>query len=155
MSRHLIAILLSLLNFLVAAQIPNITRQQAVDSLFALLPDAEGAARADILNQLSLQLAPRSFDSSFQYADEALSLSEELDYPWGKGIATFNLGNSYFFKPDIKNALTNYLAAWRQLEPFEPAREIGDLLYQLGAISQYVLNKEKMLDYYHRAAENF
>ncbi|MCK9401063.1 MAG: histidine kinase [Bacteroidales bacterium] len=155
MYRVLFIFMLSLLNFFAISQIPGITRQQTVDSLFALLPDAEETNRVDVLNQLSLNLAPRSFDSSFQYASEALRLSEELDYPKGKGIATFNLGNSYYFKADIKNALTNYLTALRILEPFEPAGEIGDLLFQIGSIHQYVRNTEKMFDYYNRAARNY
>jgi len=136
-------------------QIPNLTDQKIVDSLFILLPDAEGTAKIDILNQIALQIAPRSFDSSFQYATDALSLSEKMNYPKGKGIATFNLGNSFYFKADTKNALINYLNAVRMLEPFEPCREIGDLLVQLGALNQYVRNTEKVYDYYQRAARNF
>ncbi|MCK9421703.1 MAG: histidine kinase [Bacteroidales bacterium] len=136
-------------------QIPGITRQKTVDSLFVLLKNSKNARKVDLLNQLSLNLAPRSFDSGFRFATEALCLSKKLNYPRGKGIATFNLGNSYFFKSDIKNALTNYLSALRLLEPFEPAKEIGDLLYQLGSINQYVRNTEKMFDYYNRAARNF
>jgi hypothetical protein len=148
-------ILISFLSLLAAGQIPAITRKQTVDSLFALLTDAKGPDRVDVLNHLSLNLAPRSFDSSFQYASDALRLSEELNYARGKGIATFNFGNSYYFKADIKNALTNYLSALRQLEPFEPAGEIGDLLLQIGSIHQYVRNTEKMFDYYNRAARNY
>ncbi|MCX6233137.1 MAG: histidine kinase [Bacteroidetes bacterium] len=140
---------------IVFCQIPNQTRQKAVDSLFNLLPMAEGTTKADLLNHLSLQLAPRSFDSSFRFATEALQLSEKLEYPRGEGMATFNIGNSYYFKSDIKNALTNYLSALRMLEPFEPAREIGDLLLMLGSINEYVRNTEKMFDYYNRAVRNF
>ncbi|MCX6234496.1 MAG: histidine kinase, partial [Bacteroidetes bacterium] len=143
------------LNLLATSQIPGITRQQTVDSLFTLLPDANGTGKVDVMNQLALQLAPRSFDSSFLYATQALSMSKQLNYPFGKGIATFNLGNSYYFKSDIKNALTNYLSALRLLEAFEPAGEIGDLLYQIGSIHEYVRNTEKMFDYYNRAARNY
>jgi hypothetical protein len=155
MYRILFIFMLSLLNFFAISQIPAITRQQTVDSLFVLLTNAKGTDRVDILNQLSLNLAPRSFDSSFQYASEALRLSEEMNYAMGKGTATFNFGNSYYFKADIKNALNNYLSALRQIEPFEPAGEIGDLLLQIGSIHQYVRNTEKMFDYYNRAARNY
>ena len=87
------------------------TKQKTVDSLFAILPGTKGTTRVDVLNQLALNHAPRSYDSSFRYANAALHLSEKLNYPLGKGIATFNIGNSYYFKADIKNALTNYLSA--------------------------------------------
>jgi tetratricopeptide (TPR) repeat protein len=153
-SRILLA-LLSLVSLITSGQIPNITQQRTVDSLFVRLEDAEGTERVDILNLLSLNLGPRSFDSSFQYAVEALALSEELNYTFGKGVAIFNSGNGYFFKTDIKNALTKYLEAWRILEPYEPAREIADLLFQLGSINEYVQNTKKVLDYYRRSARNY
>ncbi|MCX6235489.1 MAG: histidine kinase, partial [Bacteroidetes bacterium] len=154
--KHPLFILLFIfLSLLTAGQIPNQTRQKTVDSLFVLLPDAAGTDKVNILNQLALQLAPRSFDSSFQYATEALSMSEQLDYAIGKGIATFNLGNSYYFNADIKNALTNYLSALRILEPYEPSKDIGNLLIQLGAVNQYVRNTGKMTAYYKRAASNY
>jgi len=137
------------------AQIPNQTEQKTVDSLFAILPGKEGTARVDLLNQLALNLAPRSFDSGFKFATEAFHMAERLDYQFGEGIATFNIGNSYYFKAEIKTALTNYLTALRILEPFEPHVQIGHLYIQLGAVNQYVRNTDKMYHYYKRAAWNY
>jgi tetratricopeptide (TPR) repeat protein len=136
-------------------QIPNMTQQKAVDSLFAKLPNAQGTNKVDVLNLLAIQLAPRTFDSSFRYASEALRLAGKMNYTYGKGIAIFNIGNSYYFKADIKNALTNYLTALRLLEPFEPTREVGDLLFMIGSINEFVRNTEKMLNNYYRAARNY
>jgi hypothetical protein len=152
-----ITILFALLLSLVMAhtQIPNLTDQKIVDSLFILLPKAEGTAKVDILNQLALNLAPRSYDSSYQYASEALSLSEKLEYQKGKGIAIFNIGNSYYFITDYKNTLLNYLKAERILELLESHKELGDLLFMLGALNQYVNNLEKAQHYYLLAAKNF
>lgn len=155
MNRVLLIFLSCLLSVISDGQIQNHTRQEVVDSLFVLLPDVSGTQRVDVLNGLSMELAPRNFDSSFQYAGEALALSEKLNYLFGKGVAVFNTGNSHFFNNDIKDALTKYLEAWRILEPFEPAREIGDLLYQLGSINEYVRNTKKVLNYYSRAAKNY
>jgi tetratricopeptide (TPR) repeat protein len=153
---NIIAILLlSLLSPFTTAQIPAMTEQRTIDSLFNLLPDAQGTGKVDVLNQLSMNLAPRSFDSGYQYTSEALALSDELNYPWGKGMAAFNFGNCYYFKPDLKNALSNYLDALRLLEPFEPAREIGDLFYQLGTLNMHVYNREKVFDCFQRAASNY
>ena len=147
--------LLFILPLLTSGQIPNMTRQKAVDSLFMLLKKENSSRKVDLLNQLALNLAPRSFDSSSRFAREALRLSEKLNYSQGKGIATFNLGNSYYFKADIKNALTNYLTALRILEPFEPSGDVGNLLLQLGIVNQYVRNTKKVSAYYKRAASNF
>jgi hypothetical protein len=137
------------------AQIPNLTDQKIVDSLFILLSKAEGTAKVDVLNQLALNLAPRSYDSSYQYASEALNLSEKLEYQKGKGIAIFNIGNSYYFTADYKNTMLNYLKALRILENFEPHKELGDLLIMLGALNQYARNTKKVQDYYLQAASNF
>lgn len=137
------------------AQIPNLTDQKLVDSLFILLPKSEGTVKVDMLNQIALNLAPRSYDSSYQYASEALNLSEKLDYQKGKGIAIFNIGNGYYFTADYKSALLNYLKALRILENFEPHKELGNLLFMLGALNQYISNIEKMQDYYRQAVENY
>ncbi len=137
------------------AQIPNLTDQKIVDSLFQILPKSNGKSRVDILNQLALNLAPRSYDSSNQYANEAFTLAEKLDYEKGKGIAIFNIGNSYYFTADYKSALLNYLNSLRILENFEPHKELGNLLFMLGALNQYVNNLEKSQHYYILAAKNF
>ncbi len=147
------ALLLSLM--MTHAQIPGLTDQKIVDSLFQILPKSEGTARVDVLNHLALNLAPRSYDSSHQYANEALTLSEKLDYGKGKGIAIFNIGNSYYFTADYKSALLNYLKALRILETFEPHKELADLLLMLGALNQYVNNIEKAKQYLLLAARTF
>ena len=102
-----------------AAQIPSFYCPEKIDSLQKLLKNARGKEKADVLNGLALYLAEHNPDSGFRYASEALKLSEKLDYSKGKGIATFNFGNCYFFRMDIKNALENYHAALRILEPLE------------------------------------
>lgn len=143
------------MNLSIYAWIPDQTNQAVVDSLFRVLPGKEAKEKVDLLNRLSLELAPRSFDSSYNYASEALDLSEKLNYTFGKGMSIFNLGNSYYFKEEIKNALLNYLDALRILEPFEPSRELGDLLLQLGALNDYVRNPEKARAFYKRSAQNY
>jgi hypothetical protein len=156
MLRKIAALIILLLSLVTAyAQIPNLTDQKLIDSLFQILPKAEGTAKVDVLNQLAINLAPRSFDSSNQYAYEALNLAEKLEYEKGKGIAIFNIGNSYYFTEDYKNALLNYLKAVRILERLEPGRESGNLNVMIGALNQYVSNIEKVQYYYFHAAGNY
>jgi tetratricopeptide (TPR) repeat protein len=150
----ILSIVMLVLN-IVNAQIPNLIDQKLVDSLFQVLPKTEGTSKVDVLNQLALNLAPRSYDSSYQYAIEALNLSEKLEYQKGKGIAIFNIGNSYYFTADYKNVMLNYLKALKILESFEPHKELGDLLFMLGALNQYINNLEKAQHYYLLAARNF
>lgn len=126
-----------------------------VDSLAAILPAADGTEKVDILNRLAQELAPRNNDSCLQFLESAYYLSEELEYSYGKGVATFNRGNYYYFKSDYKNALINYLAALRTLESFEPTRDIGNLYYQLASVNSYVRNTEKTREYYLHASSSF
>ena len=137
------------------AQIPGITHQKHVDSLFRLLPVSTGNRYIDLLNALSLELSPRNFDSAFRYARKAYLFADLVHYEKGKGVALFNIGNCFYFKNDMRNAQLNYLAALSVLEPYEPSDEIGDLCLQLGAVSQYVSNHRKMALYFLRAKDNF
>jgi tetratricopeptide (TPR) repeat protein len=89
------------------------------------------------------------------YVEEAIRLSEELGYSYGKGVATFNRGNCYYFRADIRNALINYLAAQHILESFKPTRDIASLFEQLALVNQYVRNTEKAKEYYFRASSCF
>ena len=137
------------------AKIPNNTEQRIVDSLFKILSGSTGTTKVDILNLLSRQLSPRTFDSSYRYADEALKLSKKLGYEKGEGVALFYFGNSFFFKSDIKNTLSNYHAALRILEHYEPSSELADLLYQLALVNQVVRNDKKVHSYFLRSARNY
>ncbi len=152
-------VILSLLIFIqglqVLAQVPNITDQKIVDSLNKVLHSSRGAAKVDVLNLLSFQLGPRTFDSSLSFANDALRLSRQIGYTKGEGVATFNIGNSYFFKPDIRNSLVNYLAALRLLEKYEPSHVLADLLYQLALVNQFVRNSKKVNSYFRRSAYNY
>jgi len=155
MKNRVILSMLFLLSTSTFCQIPSLFYPQKTDSLQLRLKVVKGNEKVDVLNNLALYLAPRYFDSSLKYAGQALQLAEKLKYQKGKGMATFNTGNSHYFNADLKNALTNYLAALRILEPYEPSAEIGNLLIQLGALNQYVRNTEKSTTYYTRAGFNF
>ena len=129
--KKIIVFLLSLLIFPAAAQIPSLLDHRKIDSLQQRLTVAGGTEKVDVLNGLALYLAPRYQDSSLNYATGALQLAEKLDYKKGKGVALFNLGNSYYFRMDVKNALTKYYAALWILEDLGPSKELGDLYYQI------------------------
>ncbi|NTV84975.1 MAG: hypothetical protein HGA23_11865, partial [Bacteroidales bacterium] len=148
MFRSLSLFLLSLLSFLASGQIPSMLDRRTTDSLYILLKTAEGTKRVDILNGLALHLAPRYFDSSYNYAGEALRLAEKLEYAKGKGIALFNIGNSYFFAMDVKNALFNYFEALRFLEVSGPSQELGDLYFQISCFSDRANNMMKAKNVY-------
>jgi tetratricopeptide (TPR) repeat protein len=145
MKRLAILIILITVSTITFCQIPSVLYPKTIDSLQHKLKFAEGTERVDVLNNLSLYMAPRYFDSSLNYAGQALQLAEKLKYKKGKGIATFNIGNCYFFRMDVKNALTNYFEASRILEDMGPSQELGNLYCQLATFSNRTNNFRKAL----------
>jgi len=140
-------------------QVPTRIYPKIIDSLYKQLPAAKATARVDVLNGLALYLAPRYYDSSNRYANEALKLAEKLDYTKGKGIAFFNIGNIYYFKLDAKKSMMYYLDALRILEDMEPSQELGNLYYQIANFNDGSGNCRKAISVFktvhNRASEDF
>jgi tetratricopeptide (TPR) repeat protein len=64
--------------------------------LFLALKNAKGIEKSNILTEISgIYYATEKFDSSKFFAEEALVLSNEINYPAGKIKALSNLGNYY------------------------------------------------------------
>lgn len=147
--RHILLILLLLLSFSVLAQIPTLLYPEVIDSLSKQLPNSRGKEHVDVLNGLALYLAPRYYDSSLKYANEAMSLAERLNYEKGKGVALFNAGNSCYFRMDLKKALTYYLDALRILEDLEPSQELGNLYYQVAIFTNVPKNCRKAMQVFN------
>jgi hypothetical protein len=145
MNRLVILGSLVLLSTITFCQIPSILYHQKIDSLLLRLKVTKGTEKVDVLNGLSLYLAPRYFDSSLNYAGEALQMAKKLNYKKGIGIATFNTGNSYYFRMDVKNALTKYFDALRLMEDLEPSEELGNLFCQVAIFTNSAINYRKAL----------
>lgn len=62
------------------------------DSLRRALPSLTGTGRADVLNQLSEYYLWRKVDSADYYANQALTLSTKIHYPYGTDLARYNKG---------------------------------------------------------------
>ena len=78
-----------------------------VDSLSTLLPSLNGQYKVDLLNKL----AEKDEKNQKVYANEALELAENIDYPKGQAKATEILGNYAIENKDFENALTFYKKA--------------------------------------------
>jgi hypothetical protein len=129
-------------------QIPSVLMHRKIDSLHIRLKIAAGTEKVNVLNGLALHLAPRYADSALHYADEALQLAQKLNYTKGIGNSKFNQGNSYYFKMDVKNALTSYFDALRVLEGLGPTRELGDLHCQMASYTNRANNFRKAMRIY-------
>jgi tetratricopeptide (TPR) repeat protein len=151
MPRYLIAILLFLLNLLAAGQIPFNVQQKTIDSLLTRLKTSGDTAYVNTLNDLSVNLADRNFDSAYSYAQQALVQARQFKYSKGEGVACMNAGHCYFVKMDIKAALEQYFTALRILEPLGPSRDLVYLYFQMRYINGLVPHNDRAIDFFQKA----
>jgi len=140
-----------LLCFYSYGQIKTNVPKSEIDILINIIPNFQGTELVDHLNLLATSISQRYPDSCLHYAIQASELSDSLNYELGEAEAIFNFGNGYFYKFDLNNALTNYLAALRIFEKFGDSDSHGNLLLQIGFINTFVGNHEKSVEYYRRA----
>ena len=126
-----------------------------IDSLKNSLPGLKVLDRIKTLNKIASALAPISFDSSMNYASQTLRLATQNTWPFEIGVAKANIGNAYYYKLDLRNALLSYLSALKILEIFKPSKELGDLYLQLGHINYYMKRSDKAASFYHKALGAF
>jgi tetratricopeptide (TPR) repeat protein len=141
--------------FNTTAQIRSDHSLAELDSLISLLPDLRGKERVDHLNMIATSISQRFPDSCIFYANQAKELSDSLLYEFGEAEAVFNIGNGYFYKIDVRNAITHYLAASEYFEKEQPCQEYGNLLMQIASLNRYLENDLKAIEYYKKARNIF
>jgi len=149
--RSFIFIVFFLCSYCSYGQIKTYVPQSEIDSLIGIIPNFQGAELVDHLNLIATSISQRYPDSCLHYANLAFELSDSINYEFGKTEAIFNFGNGYFYKIDLKNALTNYLAVLHIYDRFEASNNHGNLLLQLGFINTFTGNHEKAVDFNRRA----
>jgi len=149
--RFIVCFVFILNSFCSYGQIRNNVPKSEIDSLINIIPNFHGTELVDHLNFIATSISQRYPDSCLYYANQALELSDSLNFKFGEAEAIFNTGNGYFYKIDLKNALTNYLAAHHIFEKFETSNIHGNLLLQIGFINTFVGHHEKSIEYYRQA----
>jgi len=137
------------------AQIQTDLPISELDSLIQLIPKYQDEKLVDHLNLIATSISQRYPDSCFYYANEAFTLSEYLDYNFGRAVSIYNIGNGYYYKIDIKNAMINYLVATEIFVNLKPSQEFGNLLMQKASLNRYLENDSKAIEIYKEAIEIF
>jgi len=85
-------------------------QQEKIDSLLKVLKTAgEDSSKVNSLNSLSTQLWQiGDYDRAKRYADDALTLSQKINYKKGKATAYNNIGVIYDYQGHYSEALDNY-----------------------------------------------
>jgi sensor histidine kinase YesM len=125
-----------------------------IDSLASIIKSSSGTRRVDELNELSRYIVLLDADSSLHLARQALAFARAIDYPEGKGAAILNLGNYFYYTDNKLKALQQYFASQLLLEPTEPSRYMGYLMYHMGMLNSYLMNYDRTKTCFSRALSN-
>ena len=118
-----------------------------VDSLLLILPGQQAEERVNSLNKLAVSLSFIDFDSSMQFADEALTLSIEIGYEEGMAGAYRNYGHIYQYQGDYPYALKNYLEAFSLFENQGIKHTAAWVCYDIARTHYFARNYEKTIEY--------
>jgi len=135
------------------AQVKFHVKKLNADSLAALLPVKTGTEKADVLNLLSNVICRNDIDSSINLANQAIVLSEKLDYQKGLADGYHNLGNGYFLHDNLQPTIANYLKACRIYEDIEPCVEYGRCCLQIALLNYFTRGPEESPPYLNKAVK--
>ena len=126
-----------------------------VDSLLLILPEQVGEERVNSLNNLAASLSFIDFDSSLQYADEALNLAKKLEFEEGMAATYRSLGHIYAIQGIFPQSLNNSLEALSVYEKLDDKYTCGLLLSEICRTHYYVRNFDKAVEYGYKALDRF
>ncbi len=112
-------LILFLANF-AQGQVKFRVKKLNADSLAVLIPNKKGTEKIDAINLLSNVICKKNIDSSLNLANNAIILSEKMEYKKGLADGYFNRGNVYFLRDTLEPTITNYLKAYRIYEDIQP-----------------------------------
>src|SRR5690606_10483900 len=134
---------------------PTLAQQTKVDSLKAILnthTDNDTLKVAVLLN-LSFAINTIDSDSALVYANQALDLSNTLNWTKGKALSYRQKGLVFYYKSDYLNALQFSQNALIQAEPLGNKLLDASIYSNIGNIYADIGDLEKALTNYQRFLE--
>jgi len=126
-----------------------------VDSLANILPGLSDNELIDALNKLALAYSLNDSKKSLNYAEKAIGLAKKENYPEGKAMALYSIGNSQYVMDNYSDALANQLSALWLFDSLNMQIEQGNLLSQIAGIHAYIGSHDLASRYYERALNVF
>jgi len=136
-------------------QLFNRTEYINVDSLTEILPELAGINLIDALNKLALAYSLNGSNKSLSYAEKALEMSRSENYPGGKAMALYSIGNNHYIQDQYSDALSSHLMALRLFDSLDMQFELGNLLSQIASIHSYAGSQDLASRYYKQALDVF
>ena len=132
----------------------SFSQNHKADSLLTILKTAkEDTEKVNIYNNLHRELFRESPDKSLVFAQNALALSEKLNYKTGEAIALRNIGASYGFKGEYLKALPYFQHSLEKAESIKDTSAIAGALHGFANIYYYQKNYKKSIEYNYKTLE--
>ncbi|MCB2222359.1 MAG: histidine kinase [Bacteroidetes bacterium] len=125
------------------------------DSLSIILPTQKGEERVQTLNKLALSLFFKDFKLGEQYAQEAMSLSNEIDYQEGIALTYRTFGRFHYYQGNYPDAVGNFLESLRIYEKLDMKYLVARVYYEVAESNYFVGNYEKALEYGYISLDKF
>ena len=129
-------------SLLVLIGIPNLRAQtRKIDSLSTLLKtDKPDTSKVTHLNLLTWELSSQNPDTAMLLCQEALALSQKIDWPFGIGASYHMIGLMYYFKGDYLLSLDRYTKALNKWDTLAKAVQPDRINYVLLKMSKTIGN---------------
>ncbi|WP_423127039.1 tetratricopeptide repeat protein [Gaoshiqia sp. Z1-71] len=115
----------------------NLFAQQHVDSLKAVLPELQGEAKAEVLNQLSSILCQTDSVQSMAFARQALAQGQSIPNREVSANAYSNLAECCYYHDQYEQALRYYTEALAIYSELGNNERIGDTYNSIGLVHYY------------------
>ena len=121
------------------------------DSLENLLETLADSQRVDMLNNLADKYRGIAPGKIIEYGNQALVLSEDLNYIYGKANALKNIGQGYFNLSDYDNSIDYFFRSLKLMEESVDKKGIAECYHSLGNIYLEVKKYDNALEYYQKS----
>lgn len=124
------------------------------DSLYDRLErQNEDTSKVNMLLALAEKNLNNFPEKYFIYSNQALDLSEKLNYKKGLATAYNNLGIYHYYKSDYYKALENYFASLKIRKELGGKKALANIYTNIGATYNYLANYTNALEFYLKALE--
>ncbi len=146
---------LLLLFVLVSLQSMTYSQMSEIDSLQNILANSKGVdtTRVNVLNKLASLYTRSSHSVSLKYAFEADSLSNIIDYDFGKAESNRIIGVVNISMPDYEKAIFHLNYSMDLFYEIDRMYGVFNCLNSLGTAYSYMGDLEKALEYFNKSLE--
>ncbi|TLX77551.1 tetratricopeptide repeat protein [Labilibacter sediminis] len=141
-----------LLTYLLFAGLPFLCYANPIDSINQKLDQLSREEKLEALHEHSISLAPTDPIQAQIYARELLKLSKKDQYRY-KGLAHYDLGETYYYMELYKEALDSYKKAEPYLIVANDSSRLAGNYSNIGLIYLYQANYKKSLSYYEKSLQ--